>query len=291
MQVRQYAPINAVFIAPVFCAKVFFMVYFVATPIGNLKDISLRALETLRAADVIFCEDTRHSLRLLNAYEIKKPLVACHKFNERSAAEKIAEEARAGKEVAVISDAGMPVISDPGGVVCAALAEAGVDYTVVPGANAALSALVLSAMPADRFAFLGFLPDKQGERRRLLERYASLDLTLVFHAAPQDVDRYIADMAEVFGDRPACAVREITKIHEQTVRFTLKEGLPGEKRGEYVLVVGGSAPAECGLNALSEAEHIKYYMAQGMDKKQAVKRAAKDRGVSGSEMYKFGIGL
>ncbi len=268
------------------------MVYFVATPIGNLKDISLRALEVLRAADVIFCEDTRHSLKLLNAYEIKKPLVACHKFNERSAAERIIEEARAGKEVAIISDAGMPVISDPGGQVCAALKGAGVRYTVVPGANAALSALILSAMPAERFAFIGFLPDKQGERRRLLERYKQLGLTLVFHAAPQDVDRYIADMFEVFGDRPACAVREITKIHEEASAFALKDGLPGEKRGEYVLVVGGAAEQGPGeLNALTETEHIKYYMAQGLDKKEAVKRAAKDRGVTKSELYKFGIDL
>ena len=267
------------------------MVYFVATPIGNLKDISLRAIETLGAADVIFCEDTRHSLRLLNAYRIKKPLVACHKFNERSAAEKIISTSREGKQVAVISDAGMPVISDPGGEVCRALRDAGVEYTVVPGANAALSALILSAMPAERFAFIGFLPDKQGERCRLLERYACLDLTLIFHAAPQDVDRYIADMLEVFGDRPACAVREITKLHEESTPFTLSQGLPGEKRGEYVLVIGGAAEQNNELCALSEVEHIRHYMAQGLDKKEAIKRAAKDRGVTKSELYKFGIDL
>lgn len=267
------------------------MVYFVATPIGNLKDISLRALEVLRAADVIFCEDTRHSLKLLNAYEIKKPLVACHKFNERSAAERIISAVGEGREVAIISDAGMPVISDPGGQVCAALREAGVQYTVVPGANAALSALILSAMPSERFAFIGFLPDKQGERRRLLERYSLLDLTLIFHVAPQDVDRYIADMFAVFGDRPACAVREITKLHEEALPFTLKEGLGGEKRGEYVLIVGGAQDRPSELNGLSETEHIKHYMAQGLDKKEAIKRAARDRGVTKSELYKFGIDL
>lgn len=266
------------------------MVYFVSTPIGNLKDISLRALEVLRSADVIFCEDTRHSLRLFNAYEIKKPLLSCHKFNERAAAEKIIAEAREGKEVAVVSDAGMPVISDPGNVVCAMLKAEGVPYTVVPGANAALSALILSAMPADRFAFLGFLPDKQGERKRLLEKYRQLDLTLIFHAAPQDVDRYVADMYSVFGDRPACAVREITKLHEEAVPFTLKEGLGGEKRGEYVLIVGG-AEEECELNNLSEEEHIRHYMDEGLDKKEAIKRAAKDRGVPKSQLYKFGINL
>ena len=267
------------------------MVYFVATPIGNLKDITLRALETLRACDVVFCEDTRHTLKLLNAYEIKKPLVACHKFNERAAADRIIAEAEAGREVAVVSDAGMPVISDPGSIVCSALRSAGVPYTVVPGANAFLSALVLSAMPSERFAFLGFLPDKQGERRRLLGKYSSLELTMCFHAAPQDVDRYISDMYAVFGDRPACAVREITKLHEEALPFTLAGGLAGEKRGEYVLVVGGAQPAASALNSLSEREHIAAYMAQGMDKKEAVKAAARDRGVTKSEMYKFSLDL
>lgn len=267
------------------------MVYFVSTPIGNLKDISLRALEVLRGADVIFCEDTRHSLKLLNAYDIKKPLQSCHKFNEYQAAERIIAEASAGREVVIISDAGMPVISDPGNIVCAELKRAGIDYTIVPGANAFLSALVLSALPADRFAFLGFLPDKQGERRRMLERYKDLDLTLCFHAAPQDVDRYIADMYSVFGDRPACAVREITKVHEEATPFTLAEGIEGEKRGEYVLVVGGAAEPDNPLNALTEREHVAHYMAQGMDKKSAIKQAARDRGIPKNEIYKLTIDM
>lgn len=267
------------------------MVYFVATPIGNLKDISLRALEVLRTADVIFCEDTRHSIKLLNAYEIKKPLKACHKFNEHVAAENIISAARDGLEVAVISDAGMPVISDPGNVVCAELKKAGVEYTVIPGANAFLSALVLSAMPADRFAFIGFLPDKAGEKKALLEKYKSLDMTLCFHVAPQDVDRDISALYSVFGDRKACAVREITKLHEEALPFTLKEGLAGEKRGEYVILIEGAKEVENPLNLLSEKEHIARYMQGGMGKKDAVKQAAKDRGVSKSEMYKFSIEL
>lgn len=267
------------------------MIYFVATPIGNLKDISLRALEVLRAADVIFCEDTRHSVKLMNAYEIKKPLLPCHKFNEREAAEKIISASREGKEVAVISDAGMPVISDPGNVVCRALKDAGQAYTVIPGANAFLSALVLSALPADRFAFIGFLPDKEGERKRLLERYKNLDLTLCFHVAPQDVDRHISSIYSVFGDRRACAVREITKLHEEAVCFNLSQGLSGEKRGEYVLIVEGAKEGENPLNSLSEKEHILHYMQGGMDKKDAVKQAAKDRGVPKSELYKFSIDL
>lgn len=267
------------------------MICFVATPIGNLKDITLRALETLRAADEIYCEDTRHTVKLLNAYEIKKPLIACHKFNEREAAEKIILSAREGKEIAIVSDAGMPVISDPGSVVCSALREAGVEYTVIPGANAFLSALVLSALPADRFAFIGFLPDKEGERKKALEKYKNSDLTLCFHVAPQDVDRHISSMYSVFGDRKACAVREITKLHEQSVPFTLKEGLAGEKRGEYVIVVEGAAEIENPLNALSEREHIQHYMSLGLDKKEALKAAAKDRGVSKSDLYPFTLGL
>lgn len=267
------------------------MVSFVATPIGNLKDITLRGLETLKEADVIFCEDTRHTLKLLNAYEIKKPLYACHKFNEVEAAQKILEASRRGERVAVVSDAGTPVVSDPGNIVCKILRENGEPYTLIPGACAFVAALVLSALPAGRFAFIGFLPEKASEKRALLEKYKDSDLTLAFHSAPQDVDKDIKAMYEVFGDRAACAVREITKIHEESRNFRLSEGLQGEKRGEYVLVVEGATEKECALNSLSEKEHIQHYMAAGLDKKEALKRAAKDRGVSKSELYPFSIDL
>ena len=264
---------------------------FCATPIGNLKDITLRALETLREADAIFCEDTRHTVKLLNAYEIKKPLFACHKFNETEAAEKILALSREGKRVAVVSDAGTPVVSDPGNVVCKVLREAGEPFTLIPGASAFVAALVLSALPADKFAFIGFLPDKAGEKRALLEKYKDLDMTLAFHCAPQDVDRDVAAMYETFGDRRAAAVREITKIHEESVGFRLSEGLPGEKRGEYVLIVEGAGEKENPLNALPPREHVLYYMERGMEKKEALKRAAKDRGVSKSELYPFALDL
>ena len=267
------------------------MVTFVATPIGNLGDISLRALEALREADVIFCEDTRHTLKLLKYYEIRKPLLSCHKFNELSAAEKRAELAKEGKSVAVVTDAGTPVISDPGNLLVNVLREHGIAYTLVPGACAFVAALVLSGFPADKFAFLGFLPDKGKERKAVLEKYAALDMTLIFHAAPQDVDGYIRDMFSAFGDRRAAAVREITKIHEESVLFRLSEGLPGEKRGEYVLVVEGAKEGENPLNALSEREHILHYMRAGLDKKEALKRAARDRGVSKSELYPFSVDL
>ena len=267
------------------------MVSFVATPIGNLKDITLRALETLKEADVIFCEDTRHTIKLLNAYEIKKPLFACHKFNETEAAQRILEASREGKKVAVVSDAGTPVVSDPGNIVCRILREANEPYTLIPGACAFVAALVLSALPADKFAFIGFLPDKKGEKVKLLEKYKDLDMTLAFHCAPQDLDKDVAAMCEVFGDRAAVAVREITKIHEESTPFMLSTGLAGEKRGEYVLIVEGAQSKENPLNELSEKEHIAYYMAQGLDKKDALKRAAKDRGVSKSELYPFAIDL
>lgn len=267
------------------------MISFVATPIGNLGDITVRALETLKKADVVYCEDTRHTVKLLNAFDIRKPLFACHKFNEREAAERIIADAREGKEIAVVSDAGMPVISDPGNVVCVALKEAGIPYTVVPGANAALSALLLSGLPADRFTFIGFLPEKTGEKKKFLEEFASLKTTLLFHSAPQDVDKDISAMFEAFGDRRAAAVREITKIHEESVSFNLSEGLSGEKRGEYVLVVEGAKETENALNDLSETEHIRYYMSLGYDKKEALKLAAKDRGVSKSVLYPFAVDL
>lgn len=267
------------------------MISFAATPIGNLKDITLRVLDGLKEADVIFCEDTRHTLKLLTAYGIKKPLLSCHKFNEREAAEKMISLSREGKSVVVVSDAGMPVISDPGREVCRLLREAGESYTVLPGANAALSALVLSAMPAQRFTFLGFLPEKKTEKKALLKEYAAARETLLIHCAPQDVDEYIAALYEAFGDRRACAVREITKLHEESVPFTLKEGLKGEKRGEYVLVIEGAGEQENPLCALSPREHVKHYMDEGLDKKEALKTAARDRGVTKSELYRETLDL
>lgn len=267
------------------------MVYFIATPIGNLKDISLRALEVLKSADVIYCEDTRHSIKLLNAYGIKKPLKSCHKFNEREAVEKIVAEVSENREVAIISDAGMPVISDPGNIVCKELKERGIPYTVIPGANAFLSALILSAFPADRFAFIGFLPNKTKDKKEVLEKYKNLDLTLCFHSAPQDVDGDISAMYSVFGERRACAVREITKIHEEAIVFNLSEGLEGEKRGEYVLITEGAPPASNPLNELSIKQHLLRYMQGGMDKKEAIKQVSKDRGIAKSEVYAVSVGI
>ena len=195
------------------------MLYFVATPIGNLKDISLRALEVLKSVDEIACEDTRHSLGLLNAYEIKKPLTSYHKFNEREAGEKIIEKLKSGKNIAVITDAGMPVVSDPGNVLTQMLIDEGLEFTVIPGACAFVSALVLGGLDSSKFCFLGFMPTKSTERIAFLEKYKDLDVTLIFYSAPHDVKKDIESIYSVFGDRKAVAVKEITKLHERVERF------------------------------------------------------------------------
>ena len=264
------------------------MIYFVATPIGNLADISFRAIEVLKSVDEIGCEDTRHSLTLLNHYSIKKPLFSYHKFNEREVAIKIVEKAREGKNIAIISDAGMPVISDPGNVLTTLLREEGIDFTVVPGANASLSALILSGLDASRFCFLGFLPQKQGERREFLEKYKNLSATLIFYSAPHDIKKDILSIYQVFGERKAVAVKEITKLYESVEKFNLSQGLSTEPRGEYVLVVEGKTEEE--NSSLSNEELIDQYISQGLDKKDAIKKVAKERNIAKSELYKYTIG-
>ncbi|MCD8201658.1 MAG: 16S rRNA (cytidine(1402)-2'-O)-methyltransferase [Clostridia bacterium] len=266
------------------------MVYFVATPIGNLKDMTYRAVEVLGSADVVYCEDTRHSATLFNAYGIKKTLRAYHKFNEAKECDRVLEEAASGRDIAIVSDAGMPLISDPGAYLVRRLAEEKIPYTVIPGACAYVSALVLAGFPTDRCAFIGFLPEKESERKNLLERYKDLDLTLCVYSAPQDIDRDVSSMYAAFGERRACAVREITKIHEEALPFNLSEGLTGEKRGEYTLVVEGASPVNP-LCSLTVREHVTHYIETGLDKKEAVKRTAKDRGVPRDDVYKEAMDL
>jgi len=262
------------------------MIYFVATPIGNLKDITFRAIETLEKADLIACEDTRHSIKLLNHYNIKKPLISFHKFNEKTCGEKLISEAMSGKEIAIISDAGTPLISDPGSVLVEMLKEKNIDFTVIPGANAFVPALILSGMPTDKFTFIGFLPEKNKDREKLLSSYKELESTLIIYSAPQDVEKDILTLYKVLGERKAAAVREITKIHEEAVSFNLSGGLEGEKRGEYVLIVEGGKKE---IPEMTEKEHIDYYIEKGYDKKEALKLAARDRGVSKSDLYKYTI--
>lgn len=266
------------------------MLYFVATPIGNLKDMTYRAVETLESVDIIACEDTRHSVTLLNAYNIKKPLMAYHKFNEREAGAEIIQKLKDGKNIAVITDAGMPVISDPGNVLVKLLIENNLEYTVVPGASAFTSALVLSGIDSSKFAFLGFMPEKNYDRKELLEKYKNLDMTLIFYSAPHDIVKDIESIKNVFGTRKAVAVREITKLHETVEFFNLQDGLKSEPRGEYVLLVEGGKVADEFEN-LSNEEYIKTLVKSGMDKKDALKTVAKKRGIPKSQLYKFTIDI
>ena len=262
------------------------MLYFVGTPIGNLKDISFRAIEVLNSVDEIACEDTRHSLGLLNAYQIKKPLFSYHKFNERESGEKIIEKLKSGKNIALITDAGMPVVSDPGNILTQMLIENGLEFTVIPGACAFVCALVLSGLDSSKFCFLGFLPQKNSERKEFLQKYSSLDMTLIFYSAPHDVKKDIESIYSVFGERRAVAVKEITKLHESAERFSLSQNISKEPKGEYVLLVEGASVTNENLN-LSEKEHIELYISQGLDKKDALKKVAKERGVSKSSLYKY----
>ncbi len=264
------------------------MLYFVGTPIGNLKDISLRAIEVLKSVDEIACEDTRHSIGLLNAYEIKKPLFSYHKFNEKESGEKLIEKLKAGKNIALITDAGMPVISDPGNILVNMLIENGLEFTVIPGACAFVSALVLSGLDSSKFCFLGFMPQKASERKEFLEKYKDLDMTLIFYSAPHDITKDIESIYKVFGDRKAVAVKEITKLYENAEHFNLANGLSKEPKGEYVLLVEGGEKVNQNL-ALTEKEHIELYIKQGYDKKEALKMVAKERGVSKSSLYKYTI--
>lgn len=262
------------------------MLYFVGTPIGNLKDITYRAVEVLNEVDEIACEDTRHSLALLNAYGIKKPLTSYHKFNEKEAGERLIEKLRSGKNVAVISDAGMPVVSDPGNVLVNMLIENGLEFTVVPGPSAFVSALVLAGLDASKFCFLGFMPEKKSERTEFLNRYKDLDATLIFYSAPHDVKKDVQSIYDVLGNRRAVTVREITKLHETVNRFNLEDGYTFEERGEFVILVEGGKKQN-DLLLLSEKEHIEAYIKEGLDKKEALKKVAKERGVSKSSLYKY----
>lgn len=267
------------------------MLYFVATPIGNLKDISLRAIEVLKGVDIIACEDTRNSLKLLNHYDIHKKLIAYHKFNETNSADGIVDLLQQGKNVAIISDSGMPVISDPGKSIISKLKEQNIEYTVVPGANAGLSALILSGLSADRFTFVGFLPDDKKERKNILNDVKDYKNTLVFYVAPHDVLKVVKELYCVFGKRRAVLVNEITKMYEKTFEFELCENLQYQPKGEYVLVVeGASAEVVNDLLSLSIEQHLKYYLSLGESKNDAIKKVAKERGLAKNEVYQVAIG-
>jgi len=216
--------------------------YLVATPIGNLGDITLRALETLRQVDVVASEDTRHTGVLLKHFEISKPQIACHEHNERQAAPRIIQRLEAGESVALVTSAGMPGISDPGFVLVRDAIEAGIQVTAIPGPTAFAMALVLSGLPVHSFTFRGFPPSKPGKRRHFLEADADSPYTLIYYESPFRLRKLLTDALAVFGDRPAAIAKELTKIYESVRRGQLSEllaNLEENPKGEYVVLIGG----------------------------------------------------
>ena len=260
------------------------MIYFVATPIGNLKDISYRAIETLNFVDIIACEDTRNSLKLLNFYGIKKKLIAYHKFNEQSSSNGIIELAQEGKNIAIISDAGMPLISDPGYVLVQKLKQYSIPYTIIPGANAGLSALVLSGLSTERFTFIGFLPEKLADKKALLEEIKTYKTTLIFYISPHNVFKDIEFLGKHLSSRKACLVKEITKLHEKALNFNLLDELDFEAKGEYVLIVEAKATETSTPNATNE-EQVQALIESGLKKNDAIKQVAKQNNLPKNEVY------
>ncbi len=259
-------------------------VYLVGTPIGNLGDITVRALEILRSVDYIACEDTRHSSILLRHYDIAKPTFSYHKFNERSAADKIISLVHDCKSVAVISDAGMPSISDPGFVLVDELVRHGIDYEVIPGASAVVTALVGSGLDTAGFVFGGFLPDQKTERVNLLQKLAGAEVTMIFYSADHDLRKDLADCARVFGHRRVVVANDLTKKFETFYRGYLDELTIADARGEFVILIEGKQAASA-LNDLTINEHIEHYISAGVSRMEALKLVAKDRGVSKSVIY------
>jgi 16S rRNA (cytidine1402-2'-O)-methyltransferase len=273
--------------------------YLVATPIGNLGDITLRALDVLRRADRIACEDTRQTQKLLNHFEIATLTVSCHEHNERSRAAELIAAIQNGSAIALVSDAGMPGISDPGHHLVAAAIAAGIPVIPIPGANAALSALVASGLPAREFTFLGFLPEKAGARRTYLEDLAAVPRetaqTLIFYEAPHRIVETLSDMEEVWGAPLHVAVaRELTKIHEEFLRGTVAEvratlAARGVIRGEITLLVEASARAAANRAQAGESLTARIGRMQSemeIDEKEALKRLAREVGKSKSELYR-----
>jgi 16S rRNA (cytidine1402-2'-O)-methyltransferase len=278
--------------------------YLVATPIGNLGDITLRALEVLRAVDRIACEDTRQTQKLLNHFEIEKKTVSCHEHNERSRAAELIQDIEAGMAIALVSDAGTPGVSDPGSWLVREAVAAGVPVFPIPGANAAVSALIASGLPADEFEFLGFLPEKAGARRTKLENLAALlhetARTLIFYEAPHRLLDTLADFESVFGpDLHAVVARELTKIHEEFLRGTVSEirrelAARDRIRGEITLLIELPAPSASptGTSGAANAHEtiatrVAHLISEaGIDEKEALKRLARELGRSKSEVYR-----
>ncbi len=268
--------------------------YLVATPIGNLEDITLRALRVLKEVNLIACEDTRQTLKLLGHYGIKTRLVSYHEHNEMTKAAELVVDLEGGAKIALVTDAGMPGISDPGFHLIALAIRHHVPVIPIPGASAFLAALVASGLPTDSFRFSGFLPAKSGQRRKLLESVKDSPRTQVFYEAPHRLMQTLADVVEILGnDRHVVVAREVTKIHEEFLRGRAPEVLDqlksrGEVKGEITLLIAkaeeGAAPSAS--ETISLAQRVREIMAEEKDEKAALKKVAKERGISKSEAYR-----
>ena len=273
-------------------------IYLVATPIGNLSDISMRAIETLKNADIIACEDTRNTIRLLNHFEIKGHLTSYHEYNKIDKAYELCEKVKEGNNIAFVSDAGMPAISDPGYELVEIAYKEGLEVTVVPGASAVVSALAISGISSRRFAFEGFLPADKNEKKEILTELSQESRTLILYEAPHRLLKTLKELFEYMGNRNIAIVREITKLHEEVLRGKLADIIAdyeSEKiaiRGEYVLVIEGKSLLEKreerqkSFEEIGIREHYEKYIAEGMDKKEAMKAVAKDRGIQKRDVYK-----
>lgn len=267
--------------------------YLVSTPIGNLEDITLRALRVLKEVGLIACEDTRHTRRLLDHFGISKPTISYHEHNEQARAAELVQRMLGGESVAIVTDAGTPGISDPAYRIVTAAIENGITVIPIPGATALIAGLTASGLPTDSFLFAGFLPNKKMARRTRLEELKTQRATLVFYEAPHRIRETLVDALESFGDRPAAVARELTKLHEQFVRGRLSEIAAHfnahDPRGEMTLVIAGNAddnssPVEFG----SVNEQIERLMNEsGLTRNEAIKQAAKSRGLSKREAYQL----
>lgn len=272
------------------------MLYLCATPIGNLEDITYRVLRILKESDIIAAEDTRNSIKLLNHFEIKTPMTSYHEFNKVDKARVLVDKMRAGANVALITDAGTPGISDPGEELVRQCHEAGIAVTSLPGAVACVTALTMSGLPTRRFCFEAFLPYDKKERKEVLAELIDETRTIIVYEAPHKLKATLRELAEVFGmDRRLSICKELTKRHENVFLTTFEEAIlyydENEPRGEYVLVIEGKSrsqlkeEAAAAWESMSVEEHVNMYIGQGMDKKEAMKAAAKDRGVSKRDIY------
>ena len=270
--------------------------YLCATPIGNLEDITYRVLRTLKEVDLIAAEDTRNSIRLLNHFEIKTPMTSYHEYNKIDKAYQLVAKMREGKNIALITDAGTPGISDPGEDIVRICYEEGIPVTSLPGAAACITALTMSGLPTRRFAFEAFLPKDKKEHQAVLEELKTETRTIIIYEAPHHLVRTLQELSDTLGgDRRLTICRELTKRHEEKLQMTLTDSLSyyevNEPRGEYVLIIAGRSREEmkkeeqAGWEALSLEEHMAHYESQGIDRKEAVKRVAKDRGVSKRDIY------